>query len=451
MADTDLSSVIFNIQPAMANHRGRRISYECPKTTWRRIQVSSTVITCRGGDSSTDFSNVHLEQYPKPKLLVEFDTDIASQNRFGSVQIPQGVVRPAGSTLSISLDASQCLHRSNATTILIQHPNRVHPTEEFLTSPSTSHIPLTTIWTLVSQSALLLPSLLITRRLLNSTSNAVVDYFRGRYLRTTFTRLERAYLRYYEFPAATRSMFRVSAQVGIFMSLSWIVRWWMWMVLKTGGEDVTLSTFIDATSSTIKLSWDFEDGCLPCHRVGRGVPWLCGVIWIASVVGTGHACAVALSKWGGPLRLQAASANQQTQKPTHVLSWIIHHPIKWLRGLDEWKHFSSLGHLGGNNKREGRRRWQEFNPDPLLFPATWMPLRWLQIYAIAKAFATNPDHFRWCSPEKQIHVVHRLMNLYLIQLALGDEWSRVFLGEYRVGLGIVVITCYFIGKLVQER
>lgn len=143
-----------------------------------------------------------------------------------------------------------------------------------------------------------------------------------------------------------------------------------------------------------------------------------------------------------------AVANQQPQKPTHILSWIIHHPIQWIRGLDEWKHFSSIGNIrNNNNRREGRRtRWREFNSDPLLFPSTWMPLRWLQIYAITKAFATDPEQFKWCSPDKQTVIVHRLMNIYLIQLSLGDEWSRVFLGEYRVGLGIVVVTCYFIGK-----
>lgn len=44
-------------------------------------------------------------------------------------------------------------------------------------------------------------------------------------------------------------------------------------------------------------------------------------------------------------------------------------------------------------------------------------------------------------------IIHRLMKIYLVQVALGDEWSRVFLGEYRVGLGIVVVSCYFVGKL----
>lgn len=67
------------------------------------------------------------------------------------------------------------------------------------------------------------------------------------------------------------------------------------MVLQTGGENVTLSTFIDATSLPSKVSWDFEDGCLPCHRAGKGIPWLCGAAWITSVVGTGHACAMAVS------------------------------------------------------------------------------------------------------------------------------------------------------------
>jgi tryptophan-rich sensory protein len=148
--------------------------------------------------------------------------------------------------------------------------------------------------------------------------------------------------------------------------------------------------------------------------------------------------------------LQAASASQQPQKPTHVLSWIIHHPIQWIRGLDEWKHFSSLINLrkNGNQSESRRRRWRAFNPDPLLFPATWMPLRWLQIYVIARAFATDPGQYRWCSAEKQTVIVHRLMNVYLVQLALGDEWSRVFLGEYRVGLGILVVSFYFLGKAV---
>jgi tryptophan-rich sensory protein len=58
----------------------------------------------------------------------------------------------------------------------------------------------------------------------------------------------------------------------------------------------------------------------------------------------------------------------------------------------------------------------------------------------------DPDLYNWCLPEQQTVVIHRLMNVYLVQLALGDEWLRVFLVEYRVGLGIVIVTCYFVGK-----
>ena len=42
------------------------------------------------------------------------------------------------------------------------------------------------------------------------------------------------------------------------------------------------------------------------------------------------------------------------------------------------------------------------------------------------------------------------MKQYLVQLALGDEWHRVFLGERRVGLGIIVVISYFFGKLVEK-
>jgi hypothetical protein len=48
---------------------------------------------------------------------------------------------------------------------------------------------------LLSDSAALLPILLLARRGLNSTFRAIVDYIRGRTIRKRFTRLERAYLR----------------------------------------------------------------------------------------------------------------------------------------------------------------------------------------------------------------------------------------------------------------
>jgi len=274
----------------------------CNKRLSHKHIASNAILLCRGGNSSTPSSHQEAtQQHVRPSLLVEFDTSIRRppqgglQQRFENSPMTNSL-DTAASTLSLSLDASQFLHRDNTTTILIQQPDDTYTTSKLPAGPQPHHLPLSTMWTLVSQSALLLPSLLLTRRILNSTSNAVVDYFRGRYLRTTFTRLERAYLRYYEFPAATRALFRVASQIGILTSLSWAMRWWMWMVLKSGGEDVTLSTFIDASSMPLEVSWDFQGDCLPCHRVGSGgIPWPCSVIWIGSVVAAGHACAMAVS------------------------------------------------------------------------------------------------------------------------------------------------------------
>ena len=150
-----------------------------------------------------------------------------------------------------------------------------------------------------------------------------------------------------------------------------------------------------------------------------------------------------LSVWGGPLRLQAAA--QHAESPKHVLRRIIHHPIKWVKDLEEWKHLSSLRMKRNRTGKDQSRREHVFNPDPLLFPATWLPLRWLQILALSKAFSTDPLNYRWCSLTDDKVVIPRLMKQYLVQLALGDEWRRVCLGEKRVGLGIAVVLSYFVG------
>ncbi len=74
-------------------------------------------------------------------------------------------------------------------------------------------------------------------------------------------------------------------------------------------------------------------------------------------------------------------------------------------------------------------------------------ISWLQIFALAKAFSTDPQRYRWCPPDNDKAVIPRLMKQYLVQLALCDEWRRVCLGEMRVGLGIVVMLSHFVGRL----
>ena len=45
-------------------------------------------------------------------------------------------------------------------------------------------------------------------------------------------------------------------------------------------------------------------------------------------------------------------------------------------------------------------------------------------------------------------VSQTLLNEFLVQLTLGDEWIRVFLDEKRVGLGVLIVLFYCVGKNV---
>ena len=440
-------------------------------------------------------SNQQQQQLPRQRLMVEFDTQaLGNSDRFGNsirsrIRSRIGnendwdrIMRQQrrGAALSISLDLSPNSGTSGSLDdgmgSYISTQSTTTTTPETTTKLSTATInTILTTYSLLKQSALLLPPLLLSRRALNSTRDAIVDYFRGRIFRQTFTRMERAYLRYYEFPAAIRAVARLGSQIGILLGLSVAVRCWMFMILAgdvvgplvlgMSGVDIRQDIGMVGTSSGSIGSGGGLDGTqfdgilgnvwnvgLPCHQRGRGMAWLCGLIWIGAVVGTGHACTVALSVWGGPLRLQAAAV--QAEKPKQLLLRAVHHPIKWFRELEEWKHLPDpkISRKDGARRRRGGGGGgasRVLDLDPLLFPATWLPLRWIQIFAVAKAFSTDPQNYRWCSPENDRIVIPKLMKQYLIQLALGDEWQRVCLGEKRVGLGILVVLSYFIALVLM--
>ena len=73
--------------------------------------------------------------------------------------------------------------------------------------------------------------LIVGRRLLNAIAfvfkdiilNLPIDYLTGYYLRKTFTRLERAYLRYYELPSALRAIARTGSQICILFLVEEVV------------------------------------------------------------------------------------------------------------------------------------------------------------------------------------------------------------------------------------
>jgi len=413
-------------------------------------------------------SRKSLSHY-RPKIVIDFDTQAVGNSLYQQQQGIRYRIRSRIGNDDIRL-SSLSINQGPALTISLSPPSSTQYTSEIsntITNNSVNDQQSNTLLEnlfiptqVIIQTIALLPPLLLSRRVLNSTWIAIVDYVRGRTFRQTFTSLERAYLRYYEFPAVIRSTARLVSQIGILLGLNWLVRWWMILVMSTSdvGPAVLGVTGIDIglVGTASKPDWDGEDPFalfgpgwnvgLPCQQRGKGMAWLCGFLWIGLVVGIGHMSAMALSVWGGPLRLQASV--QHAENPKHVLRRIILHPINWFKELDEWKHLSAL-----KNKRRADRNHQSevgdrtFNPDPLLFPATWLPLRWLQIFAITKAFSTDPLQYRWCSPDNDKVVIPRLMKQYLVQLALGDEWQRVFLGERRVGLGILVVLSYFVSLI----
>lgn len=244
-----------------------------------------------------------------------------------------------------------------------------------------------------------LAPLVLGRRAVNGLGGFISDYMTGRYFRKTYTYLERAFLHFYEMPAALRATCRTTAQIIIYYILSKIMTWLV-------GIDHP-----------------------PCHSDGRGLATFCASLYIIAVLGTGHAFTTWVSVWGGPLRIQAA--NDPKKHPT--LIEIISRPwemFRWLVDPEEWLSKSSV------------ETKPHFDPNPLLFPATWIPLHILHIYAISKVLATDPDQYTMCYlTENQIPVI---LKQFFLQQSLCDEWCRVFLGEMRVGLGIAVIVLYFI-------
>ena len=105
----------------------------------------------------------------------------------------------------------------------------------------------------------------------------------------------------------------------------------------------------------------------------------CALLWIVAVVGTGHACASAFAMWGGPLRVQVAAHHLHTGKTmaarVFTRPW---HILQWMQDPEQWISMISSPQVDVQ---------QPFEPNPILFPATWVPLRFLQMLAVAKVSA----------------------------------------------------------------
>jgi len=202
----------------------------------------------------------------------------------------------------------------------------------------------------------LLAPLIVARRVLLGVFRFFLDYATGRYFRKTYSKLERIYMHYYELPAAIRSCSRCLSQAVTYILLSRV----------TSCANVCIPTYLKATTITEGLEGLDKDQ----------VTYFCTLIWVTSIVWVGHKIASMVAIWGGPLRIQVKnhpirskrSAIRAFVRPWHILQ-LMSRPDEWLNTFTLWN---------------GATEQSPFSPNRMLFPATWKPLRLMQILVIAK-------------------------------------------------------------------
>jgi hypothetical protein len=285
----------------------------------------------------------------------------------------------------------------------------------------------------------LLAPLLVARRVLNVLGELLMDWYRGYYLRTTYESMQLQYYHYYQGPAILRSVGRLVSQIGLFFVLGRVMEW-----------------MVGLSHAPCVIVHD--------HRgvMGGGCHWWCGVLWLIAVVGTGHAGAAAIAVWGGPLRIQivqsssfapwkgsydpATGGTTSTGPRRPSARHIFTRPfrmLKWLRDPDQW-----IRAIAYNSIQQQRRRMRlyysnyisaeplrPFRPDPLLFPATWEPLRLLLLFGLAREMTSSTA------------TMHTLMRQILVQQSFADEWYRVLLCEKRIAIGIFVMGGFLVSSL----
>lgn len=236
-----------------------------------------------------------------------------------------------------------------------------------------------------------LAPLVVARRGLNWMGEVCMDWYRGRYLRTTYHQVHHGYHKKYQVPAALRSIGRLSAQITILFVLG---RFMEYVVIGLDGSH--------------------------CYLPGENCTWWCCIVWMIVSIGLGHTTATALSVWGGPLRLQTAVA-RPVAKQIFTRPWRL---LDWMRDPDRW--FREIA----NQMKDESASLKPFHPNRLLFPATWQPLYFLQLWAAANAM-TGEEKLR-----------HTLMKYLLLQQAFSDEWFRMLMVEKRVALSMVALVGY---------
>jgi tryptophan-rich sensory protein len=131
-----------------------------------------------------------------------------------------------------------------------------------------------------------------------------------------------------------------------------------------------------------------------------------------------------------PLQIETvdnANPRRVFTRPWHLLQ-------QWLRDPEEW-----ISNMAAYNERIVNRD-RPFQPDPLLFPSTWPPLRFLIYIAVVRVMTTTLwDPSEWGR--------YGIMREFLLQHVLYDEWYRILMKEKRVALAAVMHASCFLSTL----
>lgn len=279
----------------------------------------------------------------------------------------------------------------------------------------------------------LLAPLVVARRCLAFLGEQAMDWYRGRYLRTTYRRMEHEYWRYFQVPATLRSIGRLITQTLMMWMIGRIMEWMLDL-----GDSPCLILSIDGIS---------EPHLGELSETIGGCQFWCAALWLFAVMGVTHAGSAAMSVMG-PLKLETceyqAVLQRRRQRRRGRWIWRGRRPqllrsavlkpwqaiLEWMQDPDRWLREIVARSMVAASVRE----LTPFHPDPLLFPATWHPIRTMQLFGVSQEMS-NP------------RILQPLMRNILFQQACSDEWFRALMYERRVALGIFLMAVYFLSTI----
>jgi hypothetical protein len=250
-----------------------------------------------------------------------------------------------------------------------------------------------------------LAPLVVSRRILNTIGDVGMDWYTGRYLRTTYQRISINYWQFYQGPAALRSASRWALHLLLLMTLGKVMEWMVGLHHPPCSSEHRFTT---TSSGNISLP---------------GCQWWCGALWMLGVIGTGHAGSVALGLWGGPFQIQPPRhpnhphPNQSIRANLIRFSQILYDPDQWIRNMRQ-------------QRREADIVTLPLPAGALVFPSMWEPLWVLQATLILHSMSSCRRRMA------------TLMRQVLIQQAFAEEWNKVLVQEKRLGLAAFVMLGY---------